>query len=332
MTDKATEKLLVAFSPHDRDPMTTDKVMLLVILALIPSMISSVYFYGYYAVKGYLLTVFFCVALEWLFDKASNRPTLIKDNSAALTGILLAMNMPAGAPWWIMLAGAFVSITVSKSVYGGLGQNPFNPALVGRVFLLIAWPAEMTAWIKPLTVKEGIMFDAVSTATPLGALKADLLAKGEIVQSNIAPVTDQLIGNVSGCLGGDSALLVLLGGAFLLQRKIISWHIPVSFIGSVFALTGIYWLIFPELTINPLLHILSGGVMLGAFFMATDYVTSPMTKQGQLIFGIGCGVVTVIIRLFGSYPEGVAFAILIMNAFVPLIDNYMRPKSFGEEA
>lgn len=326
------ERLLVTFSPHDRDAVTTDKVMLMVILALVPSMLASVYFYGIYAVKGYVLTAAFCVGFEYLFDRISKRPTLIKDNSALLTGILLAMNMPAGAPWWIMLIGAFVAVVISKAVFGGLGQNPFNPALVARIFLLIAWPAEMTAWIVPSTVKNGVMFDTVSTATPLGAMKADLLATGGLVAENIAPITDQLIGSVSGCMGGDSAVLILLGGLFLIWRRIISWHIPVSFIGTVFILTGIYWLISPDKTINPMLHVLSGGVMLGAFFMATDYVTSPMVKKAQIIFGIGCGLITVVIRLFGSYPEGVGFAILIMNAFVPLLDNYMRPASFGEES
>lgn len=325
-------KLLVTFSPHDRTPVTTDKVMMMVVLALVPSILASIYYYGMYAVKGYVLTAAFCVVLEYGFDKLSKRRTLIKDNSALLTGLLLAMNMPAGAPWWIMLIGSFVAIIISKAVYGGLGQNPFNPALVGRVFLLIAWPAEMTAWIKPSTVKSGFMFDAVSSATPLGAMKADLLATGHVVAENIVPVSNQLFGNVSGCMGGDAAIFVILGGLFLLYKRIISWHIPVSFIGTVFVLTGIYWLAAPDKTINPMLHIFSGGVMLGAFFMATDYVTSPMVKKAQLIFGFGCGFITVMIRLFGSYPEGVGFAILIMNAAVPLLDNYMRPKSFGEGA
>lgn len=326
------DKLLVTFSPHDRDPVTTDKVMLIVILALVPTMLASVYYYGFYAVKGYVLTAAFCVGFEYAFDRVSRRKTYIKDNSALLTGILLAMNMPAGAPWWIMLIGAFVSIIISKAVYGGLGQNPFNPALVGRIFLLIAWPAQMTAWIKPETFMQGFMFDTVSSATPLGAMKADVLAKGHVVAANIMPSMDQFLGSVSGCMGGDAALFVLIGGIFLLYKRIISWHIPVTFIGTVFVLTGIYWLIAPDKTINPLLHILSGGVMLGAFFMATDYVTSPMAKRAQIIFGFGCGFITVMIRLFGSYPEGVGFAILIMNAFVPLLDNYMRPKSFGEGA
>ncbi|PLX66184.1 MAG: electron transporter RnfD [Denitrovibrio sp.] len=324
------DKLLVTFSPHDRDPLTTNKVMLIVIMALMPSILASVYFYGSYAVNGYIFTVAFCVGFERLFDYISGRKTYIKDNSALLTGLLLAMNMPAGAPWWIMLICSFVAIIVSKAVFGGLGQNPFNPALVGRIFLLIAWPAQMTSWIEPTTVAKGLTFDAISTATPLGTMKADILSTGKVIAENIAPISDQLIGNVSGCMGGDSAIFVLLGGLFLMQQRVISWHIPVSFLGTVFALTGIYWLAFPEVSMNPVLHLLSGGVMLGAFFMATDYVTSPMIKKGQLIFGFGCGLLTVVIRLFGSYPEGVGFAILIMNAFVPIIDNYMRPKSFGE--
>jgi electron transport complex protein RnfD len=323
-------KLLVTFSPHDRDPLTTDKVMFYVVLALVPAMLSSVYFYGFYAIKGYLLTAFFCVGFEYLFDRVSGRETKIRDNSALLTGILLAMNMPAGAPWWIMLIGAFVAIIVSKSVYGGLGQNPFNPALVARIFLLIAWPAEMTAWIKPTPITQGFFFDTVSSATPLGDMKADVLSKGHIVVEKVAPFTDQLIGNVSGCMGGDAAIFVLLGGVFLMGKRIISWHIPVSFLGTMFILSGAYWLVAPEKTIDPFLHLVSGGAMLGAFFMATDYVTSPMLKKPQIIYGVGCGLLTVVIRLFGSYPEGVGFAILIMNAFVPILDNYMRPKSFGE--
>lgn len=324
------DKLLVTFSPHDRDPLTTDKVMFYVVLALMPAILSSVWFYGFYAVKGYLLTAAFCVGFEYLFDKISGRQTSIRDNSALLTGILLAMNMPAGAPWWIMLIGAFIAIVVSKQVYGGLGQNPFNPALVARIFLLIAWPAEMTAWIKPNPVTSGFIFDGVSSATPLGAAKADVLSKGYIATESVAPIFDQLIGNVSGCMGGDAALFVLVGGVFLMGKRIISWHIPISFLGTIFLLTGAYWLVYPDKSVDPLMHILSGGAMLGAFFMATDYVTSPMLKKPQIVFGIGCGLITVVIRLFGGYPEGVGFAILIMNAFVPLLDKYIRPKSFGE--
>lgn len=321
------EKLLVTFSPHDRDDITTDRIMLHVILALLPVMLASVYFYGFYAVKGYVLTSLFCMGFEFMFNKIQKRSCTLTDNSALLTGILLAMNMPAGAPWWAMMAGSFVAIVVSKQVYGGLGQNPFNPALVARIFLLIAWPAEMTAWIKP---SGGFFFDAVSSATPLGTLKADFLNHGHVIHANLNTYSDQLFGNVSGCMGGDGALFVLLGGAYLMGKKIIRWQIPVSFIGTVFVFTGIIWLINPGRTIDPLLHILSGGVMLGAFFMATDYVTSPINSRAQIVFGVGCGLITVLIRVYGSYPEGVGFAILIMNAFVPLLEKYMRPVSFGE--
>lgn len=323
-------KLLVTFSPHTRSAMTTDKIMLTVIIALIPVMLTSVYYYGYYAVKGYLITSFFCMLFEFLFNKIMKRTCCLKDYSALLTGILLAMNMPAGTAWWLMMIGAFVAIVVSKQVYGGLGQNPFNPALVARIFLLIAWPAEMTAWVKPHSILDGFFFDTVSSATPLGSIKADVLATGHINMANLNSYTDQLLGNVGGCLGGDGALFVLIGGLFLLNRKIISWHIPVSFIGSLFVFTGIVWLIDPTRTVNPVMHVISGGVMLGAFFMATDYVTSPVIKRAQIVFGIGCGLITALIRIYGSYPEGTGFAILIMNSFVPLLDKYMRPLSFGE--
>ncbi len=323
-------KFLVTFSPHDRHPDTTNKVMMAVIIAMLPIIANSIWYYGYYAVKGYLLTALFCVGFEYLFDKISGRPIAIKDNSALLTGLLLAMNMPAAAPWWTMLVGSFVAIIVSKQVYGGLGQNPFNPALVARVFLLIAWPVEMTAWVKPSPIIHGFLFDTVSSATPLGLLKSDLIAHGHVVTANLATYTDQLIGNVSGCMGGDGAIFVLIGGLFMMNRKVISWHIPVSFLGTLFVFTGIIWLINPQRTIDPFLHIISGGAMLAAFFMATDYVTSPVIKRAQIVFGIGCGLIAGIIRVYGSYPEGTGFAVLIMNAFVPLLDKYLRPLSFGE--
>lgn len=323
-------KFHVMFSPHIRSSMTTDKMMMLVVVALIPTMLVSVYNYGFYAIKLYVLTSLFCLGFEALFQKIRGVSISIKDNSALITALLLAMNVPPSVPWWIMFIGSFIAIVVSKQVYGGLGQNPFNPALVARIFLLIAWPAHMTAWIEPHPVTQGLLFDAVSTATPLGQIKTEIITYGKILTQSAAPYVNMLVGNVSGCLGGDSAIAVLLGGVFLIYKKVIRWHIPVAFLGSVFVLTGIYWLFFPDKTLNPVLHLIGGGLMLGAFFMATDYVTSPMTVKGQVIFGIGCGALTVVIRLFGGYPEGVGFAILIMNAFVPLMDNYMRPKSFGE--
>ncbi|MCD8491038.1 MAG: RnfABCDGE type electron transport complex subunit D [Geovibrio sp.] len=326
----ADNKFLVSFSPHTRDPLTTDKVMMLVVLALVPSILVSFYVYGFYAVKTYVLTVIFCLGLEALFLKIRKLPVTVRDNSALVTAILLAMNMPPSPPWWLVLAGSFVAIVISKQVFGGLGQNPFNPALVGRVFLLIAWPAEMTSWIEASTLKNGFMFDAVSTATPLGQIKSEIISSGHIVSTGMADVTDLFLGTVSGCLGGDSAIAVLIGGLFLIWKRIIKWHIPFTYLATVFVLTGLYWLISPEKTLSPVQHLLAGGLMLGAFFMATDYVTCPMTIKGQVLFGFGCGLLTVVIRLFGGYPEGVAFSILIMNAVTPLIDNYMRPASFGE--
>ncbi|WP_022850254.1 RnfABCDGE type electron transport complex subunit D [Limisalsivibrio acetivorans] len=326
------DKLLVTFSPHVRDRMTSDRIMLLVVLALVPSMLVSVYVYGFYAIKTYALTILFCLAFEAGFQKIRGTAITLGDNSALLTAILLAMNMPPNPPWWLLMVGSLVAIVISKQVFGGLGHNPFNPALVGRVFLLIAWPAQMTGWIEASTVKAGFAFDTVSAATPLGQVKAEVLTHGEIVSDNLAGMTDLLVGTVNGCLGGDSAIAVLIGGLFLIYKKIIRWHVPATYLGTVFVLTGIYWFFSPDKTLTPIQHLFAGGLMLGAFFMATDYVTSPMTPKGQIIFGVGCGVLTVVIRLFGGYPEGVAFSILIMNAFVPIIDNYMRPKSFGEAA
>jgi electron transport complex protein RnfD len=326
-----SDKLLVTFSPHDRDPLTSDKIMLMVTLALVPSIFVSVYMYGFFAVKTYVYAIFFSLSFEAFFLRIRKKPmATLKDNSALVTAILLAMNMPPSSPWWLVMIGSFVAIVISKQVFGGLGHNPFNPALVGRIFLLIAWPAEMTSWIEPLTLRRGFFMDAVSAATPMGQVKAEIISSGHIIGDYGGQHLNMLFGSVSGCLGGDSALAVLIGAAFLLYKRIIKWHIPVSYIGTVFVLTGVYWLIYPDRTLDPLHHILAGGLMLGAFFMATDYVTCPMTVRGQLIFGVGCGVITVVIRLFGGYPEGVAFSILIMNALTPLIDNYMRPLSFGE--
>lgn len=324
------DKLLVSFSPHVRDPLTTDKIMALVAFALMPSVLVSVYVYGFYAVKTYLLAIIFCLGLEAVFLKLRKRPSTLRDNSALVTSLLLAMNLPPSSPWWIILVGSFVAIVISKQVFGGLGQNPFNPALVGRVFLLIAWPAEMTSWIEPSTIKNGFFFDAISTATPLGQIKSEIISNGNILAMETLNTVDLFFGTVSGCLGGDSSFAVLVGGLFLIWKRIIKWHIPFVYIGTVFLLTAIYWVFFPEQSLDPVQHMFAGGLMLGAFFMATDYVTCPITVKGQIIFAFGCGLLTVVIRLFGGYPEGVAFSILIMNAVTPLIDSYMRPKSFGE--
>jgi electron transport complex protein RnfD len=244
------------------------------------------------------------------------RQVSILDGSAALTGLLLALNLPPSSPWWMVLVGSAVAIAIGKQIYGGLGHNPFNPALVARVVLLVSWPVQMTRWISPL--------DGLSTATPLGVLKADGIAKLGGFR-----LFDLFIGNVGGCIGEVSAIALLIGILFLLWKGYVTWHIPVSYMGTVFIFAGIFWLVNPQKYANPLLHLLAGGLVLGACFMATDYVTSPMTPKGQIIFGVGCGLMTCIIRLFGGYPEGVSFSILLMNAATPLIDQYTRPKRYG---
>jgi electron transport complex protein RnfD len=323
-------KFLVTFSPHVRDELRTEKIMLYVIYAMLPAVAVSIYFFGFYAAKTYLLSILFCLGFEAVFQKIRGRNITIRDNSALVTAILLAMNLPPVSPWWMILIGSFIAIILGKMVYGGLGQNPFNPALVARVFLLISWPAQMTNWTMPNPVTKGFIFDAVSTATPLGAAKTEIMTFGHIKTSEGLNTLNLFLGNMGGSLGEISAIALILGGLFLLWKRIISWHIPLSFIGAFLIVVVPYWLFVPEKTLNPVIHLLSGGIILGAFFMATDMVTSPVTKKGQLIFGAGCGFLTAIIRLWGGYPEGVSFAILIMNAFVPLIDFNLRPKSFGE--
>ncbi len=323
-------KFLVTFSPHTRNELRTEKVMLYVVFAMLPAVAVSIYFFGFYAVKTYLLTIIFTLGFEAAFQKIRGKDITIKDNSALVTAILLAMNLPPVSPWWMIMIGSLIAIVLGKQVYGGLGQNPFNPALVARVFLLISWPAQMTNWTMPNPITKGFMFDAVSTATPLGAAKTEVLTYGHLKTVEGLNTLNLFLGNMGGSLGEISAIAIILGGLFLLWKKIIHWHVPVSFIGAFLLIIVPYWLLSPGKTLNPIMHLASGGLMLGAFFMATDMVTCPVTRKGQLIFGAGCGFLTAIIRLWGSYPEGVSFAILIMNAFVPLIDFNLRPKSFGE--
>lgn len=322
-------KLLVTFSPHIRDDLTTSKVMLHVVYALLPAVAVSIYFFGIYAIKTYLLTIVFTLFFEYIFLKIRKREITLHDNSALVTAILLAMNLPPDSPWWLIAVGSFIAIVIGKQIYGGLGQNPFNPALVARVFLLISWPAQMTNWIKPVPMHQSFIFDAVSTATPLGQAKAEIISHGKIV-GQYNDILNYAGGYMAGSLGEVAAIAILAGGIYLLIKRIISYHIPFSYLLGFLVIVVPYWLVSPEKTLNPIVHLTTGGLMLGVFFMATDMVTSPVTKKGQIIFGLGCGVLTAVIRLFGSYPEGVSFAILIMNAFVPLIDYYLRPKSFGE--
>ncbi len=337
----------ISGSPHVHSDTTTKKLMYSVIYAMIPALLVSVYFFGMGAVRVILISVVASLLFEYLIQKYLIKgPATITDGSAIITGILLAFNVPSNLPTIILIIGAFVAIAIGKMSFGGLGKNIFNPALVGRVFLLISFPVQMTSWPVPKPLFAKGLTDAITGPTPLGALKEEL-KKGETVQQimdngvsflengkqvvyHIPSYMDSLLGDMGGSLGEISAIAILIGAAYMLLKKVITWEIPTAFIGSVVIFTGILWLVDPAHFVNPLFHLLTGGLMLGAFFMATDMVTSPMSSKGQLVFGLGAGILTVLIRVFGAYPEGVSFAILIMNAFVPLIDLGFKPKRFGE--
>ena len=330
---KDQKKLVVSHWPHLRSDRTIASIMYDVVIALIPPGIAAWYFFGLLGLKVIVLSVIFTLIFEWLFiwmrtgkpfDKVI-RDNLLLDGSALVTGLLLAYNLPATSPWWLILIGALVAMGLGKHVYGGLGNNPFNPAILARVFLLIAFPSYMSYWIKP--VNNFFSLDAVTQATPLGALQVNGV-------SAIHKWTywQLFIGAKGGSIGETSVLAILIGAAYLFWKGHINWRIPGSYILTTFIITGIFWLINPNKFADPLFHLLTGGLALGAFFMATDMVTSPITPLGEIIFGIGCGLLTAIIRLFGGYPEGVSFSILIMNMFVPLINRYTIPRKFGDPA
>ncbi|MDR3140133.1 MAG: RnfABCDGE type electron transport complex subunit D [Tannerellaceae bacterium] len=314
-------KLIISPSPHIHGGDSIQKNMYGVLIALIPAMLVSFYYFGLGALIVIAVSITSCVMIEYLIGKflLKKEPT-IRDGSAILTGILLAFNLPSNLPVWIVIIGAFAAIGIGKMAFGGLGKNIFNPALVGRVFLLISFPAQMTTWPVP----EPMSMHYTDGQT--GATVLSLLNEGV---SKLPSYTDMLLGNMGGSLGEVGAIALLLGLVYLLARKIITWHIPVAIIGTVAIFTGIMYGVNPYSYANPLVHLLSGGLLLGAVFMATDYTTSPMSKTGMLVYGVGIGVLTTMIRLFGSYPEGVSFAVLIMNAFTPLINNYIKPKHFG---
>jgi len=325
--------LTVSGSPHLQTDQSVSKIMYGVVFSLIPAMLVSFYFFGLAAILVTITAVVACMAFEFLIQKYLIRgPLTIFDGSALITGILLAFNVPASLPLWMVVVGSAAAIGMGKMTFGGLGKNPFNPALVGRVFLMISFPVEMTSWPLPSAFSTKLT-DAVTGPTALAIWK-DGVGQGNTVDQVMADLPEYaqlLIGNMGGSIGEISALALLLGGVYMLVRKIITWHIPVAYLGSVVVFAGVFWLIDPTYYIDPLFHLISGGLMLGALYMATDMVTSPMSARGQIVFGIGCGVVTMVIRLFGAYPEGVSFAILIMNAFVPIINKGMKPKRFGEE-
>ena len=333
-------KLIVSLSPHAHGTDSVEKNMYGVLIALIPALIASLYFFGLGAAVVLCTSVLACVCFEWLIAKfiLKRERTTIMDGSAILTGLLLGFNLPSNLPIWIIIIGALVAIGIGKMTFGGLGNNPFNPALVGRCFLLVSFPAQMTSW--PVAGQLGSYLDATTGATPLAIMKQAIKSGNPDVLGQLPDSFSLLLGNHSsqladgslmgsGTAGEICAIALLIGLVYMLWKKIITWHIPVSIIGTVFVFSGLLHLASPVYA-NPVDVILAGGLMLGAIFMATDYVTSPMTAKGQIIYGVAIGFLTVVIRNWGSYPEGMSFAILIMNGFTPLINTYIKPKRFGE--
>lgn len=312
-------KLYISNSPHVHSGDSVKKNMYGVLIALIPAFLVSLYFFGLGALVVTLTSVLACIAFEYLIQKylLKVKPTIC-DGSAIITGVLLAFNVPSNLPIWIIIIGALVAIGIGKMTFGGLGNNIFNPALVGRVFLLISFPVQMTTWPKPEVLSTSYL-DATTAATPLGLLKQGLPIE--------ATTTDMLLGNVGGSLGEIGAIALLIGLAYMLIRRIITWHIPVSILVSAFVFA---YLVSGFDCQYATQQLLLGGMLLGAIFMATDYVTSPMSKKGMIIYGVCIGLLTIIIRRYGAYPEGMSFAILIMNAVTPLINKYVKPKRFGE--
>lgn len=307
--------LIVSGSPHIHKKASISRIMWTVVLSTIPAGIAGVIIFGLDALWIILAATIAAVSTEWVFELITRRKVTVLDGSAVITGILLAYNLPSGVPLWLPVVGAIFSIIFGKAVFGGLGQNIFNPALVGRVFLMASWPKYMTTFPKPFN------YDAVTSATPLAMLK-----EGKILEH--IPYLDLFLGNRGGCIGEVCILALLIGAAILLIRGYITWHIPVTYIFT----TALFTYIFGAGRFfqgDWLFHILSGGLILGAFFMATDYVATPLTPKGQVIFGVGCGLITAVIRLWGGYPEGVSYAILMMNAATPFIDRYTRARIYG---
>ena len=318
-------KLLVSPSPHLHTRTSTKSLMRDVVIAMIPAVIVSVLFYGWAELLVLGVSVASCVLLEYLITKhLLNKPCTVCDMSAVVTGVLLALNLPATTPWWVVFIGAVVAIGVAKMTFGGLGQNLFNPAIVGRVFLLISFPTYMTNWAKPNGFISTAAVDAFTGATPLGIAK-----EGGVAAVEGLDYMDMLFCNIGGSAGELSALAILVGFVYLLARRVIKPYITLSILATVAVFSGIFWAVNPAEFTGPVFNLLTGGVLLGAVFMATDYVTSPMSNVGGIIFGVGIGLITMLVRYFGAYPEGMSFAILIMNAVVPLINKWCHSKKFG---
>ena len=317
------DRLIVSPSPHLHTKTSTKSLMRDVVIAMMPAVIVSVLCYGWSELLVLGVSVASCVLLEYLITKYMlKKPCTVCDMSAVVTGILLALNLPATTPWWVVFVGAVFAIGVAKMTFGGLGQNLFNPAIAGRVFLLISFPTYMTDWTKP----QGFIgnFDAYTGATPLGLAKEGGMAA--IEHLNYA---DMLFVNIGGCAGELSAIAILAGFVYLLARRVIRPYITLSILATVAVFSGIFWAINPAEFTDPVFNLLTGGVLLGSVFMATDYVTSPMSNMGGIVYGIGIGVLTMLIRYFGAYPEGMSFAILIMNSVVPLLNKWFHAKKYG---
>lgn len=324
--------LQVSGSPHVHTNESVKKIMWSVVIALLPAFAVSIFYFGLPVIILTLVSVGVCLLTEYLIQRFILKvKPCISDGSAVITGMLLAFNVPANLPVWIIAIGAFFAIAVAKMSFGGLGKNPFNPALVGRVFMLISFPVQMTTWPKPTPVW-GCCTDVITGPTPLGILKEGVKNGDKVndLMSTMPNYVDMLFGQMGGSFGEVSAIAILLGAIFLLIRQVITWEIPVSFILTAFIFSGIFYLVDPTVYANPCFHLVTGGLMLGACFMATDMVTSPTSRWGMVVFGVGCGIITIIIRLFGAYPEGVSFAILIMNALVPLINKGFKPKTYAK--
>lgn len=308
-------KLIVSSSPHIRVESTIQKVMLDVIIALLPATVGALYYFRVNGAKIILLSVLTAIISEMIFQKVRKQPVTINDLSAVVTGLLLAFNMPASAPWWLPVLGSAFAIIVVKQFFGGVGHNFMNPALAARIMLMLSYTGRMTSWVKP-----GV--DARTTATPLSFVKGMTE-----IPSNAPKLMDMLFGNIGGSLGETSAILLILGGIYLVYRGVISVKIPAIYIGTV----AVFTLVFGKFDVYFMMyHLLAGGLMLGAIYMATDYASSPVTPKGRIIFALGCGILTSVFRLFGGYPEGVGFSILLMNVAAPLIEKYTSPRVFGE--
>ncbi len=333
------KQYIVSTSPHAHSGASVHRIMLDVIIALLPAVAASVYFFGWQALRITAVCIISSLAIEAISRKMMGRNLGIGDLSAVVTGLLLALNLPPSLPSWMAIVGCIFAIGIAKQLFGGIGYNPFNPALVGRVALLVAFPVAMTKWNDALNPDRwsGLAWavDATTTATPLGAVKTALSNTGVIptdLLMSSKSMINYMLGDMSGSVGEVSAIALIIGGIYLLWRKCISWHIPVAFIGTVAIFAGILHAVNSDTNMPISFHLLSGGLMLGAIFMATDMVTSPITKKGMLVFGVGCGLLTMLIRRWGGYPEGVSFSILLMNAVTPLINRATHPRIFGHVA